>query len=72
MMNILEAINNSYKEKEQQYLHVLSEMQNIAVEQLVTSNTDVGKAINQAMLTTIESLGKAFISIYKVEPKGEA
>jgi hypothetical protein len=71
-MNILEAINNSYKEKEQQYLHVLAEMQSIAVEQLVTSNTDVGKAINQAMLTTIESLGKAFISIYKVEPKGEA
>lgn len=72
MMNILEAINNAYKEKEQQYLHVLSEMQSIAVEQLVTSSTDVGKAINQAMLTTIESLGKAFISIYKVEPKGEA
>jgi hypothetical protein len=72
MMNILEAINNAYKEKEQQYLHVLSEMQSIAVEHLVTSNTDVGKAINQAMLTTIESLGKAFISIYKVEPKGEA
>ena len=67
-INIFQAINDSYTSKQNKFMSIVSEMEKLALAQLNEAENDFVKHLTNAMLETIVSIGKAYITIYEVEP----
>lgn len=66
-INLLQALNDNYINKQNQFLKMLSEMETLAITQLQEAEDDFVKHMTNAMLETIRSIGKAYIQIYQAK-----
>lgn len=70
-ISIIQAIENNYKDKENQFMHVINEMEQIAQEKLQECEKEEnkqGEQVMRALCQTISSIGKAYIAIYDLKP----
>lgn len=66
-INLLQALNDNYMNKQNQFLKMLSEMETLAIAQLQEAEDDFVKHMTNAMLETVRSIGKAYIQIYQAK-----